>query len=110
MAERVRKERRCESRREANLFCLLDCLGKQYRAVVLDVSPSGLFVRTTAVAPLGTPVHVTLRFVGAVTWELRARVAREPQANCTYDPVPARGLGLRIIDAPEGFAEFVESI
>jgi len=110
MAEQAHKERRCESRRDANLFCVLECLGKRYQAVVLDVSPSGLFVRTTAVAPPDTPVQVILRFVGGVAWELSARVAREPQARSTYDPIPARGLGLRITEAPEGFAEFVESI
>ena len=110
MADQASKERRCESRREANFFCVLECLGKRYQAVVLDVSPSGLFVRTAALAPLGTPVQVTLRFVGGVAWELSARVAREPQARSTYDPIPARGLGLQIIEAPEGFVEFVESI
>jgi len=110
MVDQAHKERRCEPRREANLFCAFECLGKRYQAVVLDVSPSGLFVRTTAVAPPGTPVQVTLRFVGGVTWELSAQVAREPQARSTYDPIPARGLGLRIIEAPEGFSEFVESI
>lgn len=108
--DRGQKERRSEPRREANFFCQLECLGKQYQAVVLDLSPSGLFVRTTAVVPPGTAVEVTLRFVGGITWKLRARVAREPQADSTYDPIPARGLGLLITDAPSGFAEFVETI
>ncbi len=67
-------------------------------------------MRTTAMAPPGTPVQVVLRFVGGVAWELNAQVAREPQALATYDPIPARGLGLRIIEAPEGFAEFLENI
>jgi hypothetical protein len=110
VADPSRKERRREPRREANLFCVLECEGKHYQAVVLDISPSGLFVRTTAVAPLGTPVQVTLRFAGGVAWELDAQVAREPQALANYDPIPARALGLRITGAPEGFVEFIESI
>ena len=89
---------------------MLECLGRQYQAVVLDVSASGMFVRTTASAPPGTPVRVRLRFVGGVCWELDARVARDPQAARACRPVPARGLGLQILDAPDGFAEFVESL
>jgi len=110
MADQVRKERRSESRREANLFCVLECQGRRHQAVVLDISTSGMFVRTTAIAPPGTPVKVMLRFVGGVAWELGAEVAREPQALASYDPIPARGLGLRILEAPEAFVEFVEGI
>ena len=110
MTDQAHKERRCEPRREANLFCTLECEGRRYQAVVLDISSSGLFVRTTAIASPGTPVQVMLRFVGGVAWELNAQVAREPQALTHYDPIPARGLGLRITEAPEGFVEFIESI
>ena len=92
------------------MFCALECLGRRHQAVVLDISPSGLFVRTAAAVPPGTPVQVTLRFVGGVVWELSAKVAREPQTRSAYAPIPARGLGLQIIEAPEGFAEFLESI
>jgi hypothetical protein len=35
---------------------------------------------------------------------------REPQVHSAYDPIPAHGLGLQIIEPPEGFVEFVASI
>ena len=66
MTDPAGKERRSEPRRETSLFCMLEFLDRRHRAVVLDVSASGLFVRTAAAVPPGTPVKVTLRFLGGV--------------------------------------------
>ncbi|MDH3521413.1 MAG: PilZ domain-containing protein [Myxococcales bacterium] len=110
MPESAHEDRRSEARKKKNLFCQLECCGRFYPAVILDISPSGLFVRTTATAPPGTRVEVTLRLAGGHTWTLPAEVARDPQSNPALDPIPARGLGLRITDPPDGFAAFVADL
>jgi hypothetical protein len=110
MAEQAPNNQRIEPRKKKTLFCQLDCRGKRYPAVVLDLSPSGLFVRTATALPLGTEVEVTLRLAGGKAWSLRAEVAREPQADSSRDSLYALGLGLRITGAPDGFAEFVGSL
>ena len=110
MAERAYDERRAEPRKKKTLFCQLGCGGRSFPAVVLDLSPSGLFVRTAITAPCGTEVEVTLRLAGGETWHLRAEIARDAQHGWSRDLLHALGMGLKLIDVPDGFAEFVESL
>jgi len=110
MAERSYQDQRAEPRTRKTLFCQLACRGRHYPAVVLDLSPSGLFVRTAIAAPRGTEVEVTLRLAGGKTWHLRAEIARNAQTGSGFDLLHGLGLGLKITDAPDGFAEFVESL
>ena len=110
MAERSYEDQRAEPRTRKTLFCQIACRGRQYPAVVLDLSPSGLFVRTAIAAPVGTEVEVTLRLAGGKAWHLRAEIARDAQTGASRDLLRGLGLGLKITDAPDGFAEFVESL
>ena len=41
---------------------------------------------------------------------MRAEIARTPRDGRFGDKMLKRGLGMRIIDPPEGFAEFVEEL
>jgi hypothetical protein len=110
MADHAPKERRSKPRKKKTLFCQLDCREMRYPAVVLDLSPLGLFVRTATALPSGTDVEVTLRLAGGKVWRLQGQIAREPQADSRLNSVSARGLGVRIIRAPDGFTEFVETL
>ena len=106
MPKKATNDQRAEKRVRKTLFCELQCEGKRQPAVVLDISPRGLFILTATKFAKGTEVTVTLRMTGGRLWELHAEVARDPQD----DPLYARGVGLRIIHPPDGFAEFVESL
>jgi hypothetical protein len=110
MADRAPDERRTEVRKQKNLFCQIECGGKCYTAVILDISPSGMFVRTAAAAPPGSDVEITIRVAGGQVWQVRAVIAREPQPASGRKAIPDRGLGLRITHAPDGYAEFVASL
>jgi hypothetical protein len=110
MAERALQERRAEPRKRKTLFCQLECREKRYPAVVLDVSSSGLFVRTAITAPIGTEVEVTLRLAGGKAWHLRAEIARDAQDGSSPDLLHGLGMGLKLTAAPDGFAGFVESL
>ncbi len=110
MAEEACGDRRAAPRKKKTLFCQLECRGKRIPAVVLDVSPSGLFVRTAIAAPLATEVEVTLRCAGGKSWQLRAEIARDAQTGCSRDTLHSLGMGLRITTVPDGFAEFVEGL
>ena len=110
MVERAPSDQRAEPRKKKTLFCQLEFRGRRIPAVVLDLSPSGLFVRTATALPLGTEVEVTLRLAGGKAWNLRAEIARHAESGTSRDPLRGLGLGLRITSAPEGFAGFVESL
>lgn len=110
VADRAPHERRTEPRKQKNLFCQIECGGNRYPAVILDISPSGMFVRTAASVPLDSDVEVTIRVVGGQAWRVSAKVAREPQSTSSLTSIPGRGLGLRVTRAPDGYAEFVASL
>lgn len=110
MAEKACGDRRAAARKKKTLFCQLECMGKHIPAVVLDVSPAGLFVRTAIAAPRGTEVEVTLRCAGGQSWHLRTEIARDAQAGRSRDTLHGLGMGLRITTVPDGFVEFVESL
>ncbi len=110
MAEKACADRRAAPRKKKTLFCQLDCMGKRIPAVVLDVSPAGLFVRTAIAAPRGTEVEVTLRRAGGKSWHLHAEIARDAQAGGGRDTLHSLGMGLRLTTVPDGFVEFVESL
>ncbi len=101
---------RRETRKSKALFCQLVCEGQRLPVVVLNISPSGLFVRTATALPGCSEVEVVLRVAGGQTWTLRAEIARRPQDGQNGESMLKRGLGLRLIDPPEGFAEFVEGL
>jgi hypothetical protein len=110
MADQAPDERRNEYRKPKTLFCQILCASKRYPASVLDISSSGLFVRTAASPPPGTEVEVTLRLAGGSTWTLKAAIARTPITSGGQGSLTGRGLGLRILEVPEGFTEFVATL
>ncbi len=109
MADHVHDERRHEHRKPRTFFCQILCNGRRYPAALLDISPSGLFVRTAAALAPGTEVEVSLRLTGGDAWNLRAVIARQPQSDGPQS-FTQRGLGLRLLDVPDGFPAFVAAL
>jgi hypothetical protein len=107
MENRACDQSRRAARKGKTLFCQLTCEGASYPAVVLNISSSGLFVRTAASLTSSSDVEVGLRLAGGESWVLRAEIMRRPRQG---DRMLKRGLGLRLIDPPDGFAEFVEAL
>ena len=110
MAEEVPNERRRAARKQKTMFCELVCDGKRHLSAILDMSPTGIFVRTVAKPPVGTEVVVNVRLRGGQSWSLRAVVARAPQRTGAAHPIPARGLGLQLLEVPDDYAEYVGSL
>lgn len=104
MTDQAHDRKRSETRKSKALFCQLACEGRSYPVVVLNISPSGLFVRTAVPLTDGAELEIILRVAGGRSWTLRAEIARRG------DKMLNRGVGLRLIDPPDDFAEFVESL
>ena len=103
-------ERREAERSERRLGCELVVGERSHTAVVIDMSDTGLFVRTHAEPPPGDEVRLVLRRPGGEVWELRARVARVRRADGDSPLISGRGLGLEILEAPEAFQSFLEAL
>jgi hypothetical protein len=101
-------ERRVLRRSLRHLACEVEVEGVSTKAVILNLSARGVFVRTNAKASIGAPAIVRIRRPGGVVWELETEVARLRDRD--QAPASTRGLGLEILLAPPGFEEFVAEV
>ena len=98
IAKRIRRRMACEIRAE----------GRQQRAIVLDLSRTGLFVQTSARLAPGTAVELWIQFEDQrEPILLRATVARQKAVPPNLTSVAQGGVGLRILDAPRAYYDLL---
>lgn len=99
-------QKRAARRFRRRMACELIAEGRPQRAIVLDVSSSGMFVQTSTRLLPGTPVELQLRFEpNDAPITIRARVVRHRSVPANLTSVAQGGIGLRILDAPPSFYE-----
>ena len=104
-------ETRVAKRHRWRLACEIVSDGRSQRAIVLDLSGTGLFVQTGTRLPPGAEVEVrVLLRDGAKPTALRARVVRNKQVPPQLTSVARGGVGLKILDAPAAFYETVAAL
>jgi len=108
MATRPLQPRQAQ-RTTRHTSCELEVEGKSFTGVIIDLSATGLFVRTNAAPEPGTPVRVVIRRPGGEVWEVDARVTRAIDRS-SQSPTPRRGLGLAILEAPHAYHVFVSTL
>jgi hypothetical protein len=97
-------ENRIAKRHKWRLPCEIVSDGRPQRAIVIDLSETGLFVQTGTRLPPGSAVEVRLLLPDATqATVLRARVARNKQVPQQLATVARGGVGLRILDAPRAY-------
>jgi Tfp pilus assembly protein PilZ len=85
--------------------------GRSQRAIVLDISESGLFVQTGTRLPPGSEVELRLRLEQVEEpVVVRARVARNKQVPPQLTSVARGGVGLKILDAPAAYYEHINAL
>jgi len=95
------------------MTCNLKLNDRLYQGLVLDVSPSGLFVETRAKAPRGAmaPVTVELRSVASdEATTLSAMVARQSWVPDQLVELAKGGMGLRVIRNCAAWLELLDDI
>ncbi len=76
--------------------------------IIIDVSPTGLFIQTTARPPAGIPVDVEISETDSTpAVKLRVRVARQKVVPPQLVAISGRGIGVEILDAPTEYYELV---
>jgi hypothetical protein len=84
------------------VVCELIVGGSSHRAIVTDVSASGLYVRTQEAATPGSPLRLILHEEAGEV-ELDAEVVREHRLSQHHATGIPSGLGVRIVAAPEAY-------
>ena len=102
---------RIATRHRWRLACEVVSDGRSQRAIVLDMSETGVFVQTGTRLPPGAEVDVRVLLTdGAEPILLRARVARNKQVPPQLTSVARGGVGLKILDAPPAYYETIASL
>jgi len=107
------KNRRQFDRVRYRLSCELHHSGRRHSGMVLDISASGLFVRTsTGTAPKdpGTEVRVVINDPNGEPFELLARLARANVVRRELVTAADGGFGLEVTSAPEQFYKLVRAV
>jgi hypothetical protein len=100
-------KRRRHNRTKKRIGCTVVSGDQRYAGIVLDVSPQGIFVQTSAALAPGSIVNVEL---GVSSQQepllVEARVARHKQVPPSLRSIAGGGLGLHIDLPPQGFLQF----
>ncbi len=104
-------DHRVAKRHKWRLACEVVSEGRSQRAIVIDLSTTGIFVQTGTRVPPGSEVEVRLLLPDATEpILLRAKVARNKQVPPQLTSVARGGVGLRILEAPTAYYETIGSL
>lgn len=104
-------EPRVAKRHRWRLACEVVCDGRSQRAIVIDLSETGVFVQTGTRLPPGANVDVRLMLTDATEpILLRAKVVRNKQVPPQLTSVARGGVGLKIVDAPNAYYATIASL
>jgi PilZ domain len=97
------------NRKKRRMPCQLWVGAREHSALVLDLSPSGLFIQTHAKAQRGEKLPLKLPHEDVVM-ELVVEVVRTKQVPQNMLAAAKGGIGVRIANAPEEYYDLLASI
>ena len=104
------ENKRRHARVKKRVSCALTSGGRRYTGVVLDVSPQGVFVQTSAKLNPGAIVDLEMGIGANQSVQMQARVARSKLVPPELRSIAKGGLGLHIDLPPPEFYEFFANL
>jgi hypothetical protein len=102
-------QRRKVERLKQRLTCELVMGDRRHPGIVLDVSPTGLFVQTSCSPAPGESIRVNLRRPGEAEVEVAASVARRYVVPRRLMSIARGGVGLQIESSSDDFLRLIDS-
>jgi Tfp pilus assembly protein PilZ len=103
--------RRAFERKKRRMPCNVTFEGRQHNGLVIDLSPGGLFVQTNAKAQPGDRLDLKLSLPGEThKLPLQVEVVRKIVVPPRLLAVAHGGVGVRILNAPETYYNFMEAL
>ena len=97
------------ARKKRRIPCVVLFESGRYSGMVIDMSPSGLFIQTSAKARLGDVLDLKLSIPGEISAvDVHAEVVRVKSVPARLRMVDHGGLGVRVLVAPETYYRFME--
>ena len=75
-----------------------------------DVSPTGIFVRSSRLPDLGTPIALNVHLPDGKRVILRGKVVRSFRVPAALSRVIPSGFAIQVSDCPEEYFQFLASI
>jgi hypothetical protein len=97
---------RISDRSKQRAPCTITLDGRRHSGFVLDLSRTGLFIQTSAKPLPGQRLDIELSVRGE-TLRMHVEVARRKQVPPQLLAVAHRGVGVRVLSAPEGFYQLL---
>jgi hypothetical protein len=102
-------DRRGSNRKKRRIPCRLWVGEREHNALVLDFSPTGLFIQTHAKTQRGDQLEVRLTGNGNTVLDLVVEVVRIKQVPQMLLAAAKGGIGVQIVSAPEEYFQLLEA-
>jgi hypothetical protein len=98
-------------RKKRRMPCNVTFEGQQHNALVLDISPAGLFIQTSVKAKPGDRLDLKLSIPGETQrLSLQVEIVRKLTVPARLLAVAHGGVGVRILNAPEAYYNFIKAL
>jgi hypothetical protein len=98
-------------RKRRQMPCTLTLDGRNHGGLVLDVSPGGLYIQSSAKMKPGDQVEIQMTLPGIEgRHHLQVEVVRKVVVPAQLLKVARGGVGVRIINAPEAYYQFMDDL
>jgi hypothetical protein len=98
-------------RKRRQMPCTLTLDGRNHGGLILDVSPGGLFIQSSAKIKPGDQLEIQTTLPGVEgRVRMQVEVVRKVIVPSQLIKVARGGVGVRIINAPEGYYKFMDDL
>lgn len=104
------RQKRSFERKKRRLLVEFTIDGTHYSGFTNDVSPTGIFVRSSRLPDLDQALAVTLHLPEGKHLVLRGKVVRSIRVPATLSRVIPSGFALTLSDSPEDYFQFLTTL
>jgi hypothetical protein len=98
-------------RKRRQMPCTLTLDGRNHGGLILDVSPGGLYIQSSAKMKPGDQIEMQMTIPGIEgRHQLQVEVVRKVVVPARLLKVARGGVGVRIINAPEAYYQFMDDL
>ena len=98
-------------RKRRQMPCTLTLDGRNHGGLILDVSPGGLYIQSSAKIKPGDQIEIQMTIPGIEgRHRLQVEVVRKVVVPARLLKVARGGVGVRIINAPEAYYQFMDDL
>ena len=96
-------------RKRRQMPCILSLDGRNHGGLILDVSPGGLYIQSSAKMKPGDQIEMQMTIPGIEgRHQLQVEIVRKVVVPARLVKIARGGVGVRIINAPEAYYQFMD--